>query len=177
MVLKRKRGNEWVTVTPASSQPEGGVAGPSSQPIVGTSDDVELLTPGTKRSRRALPKDWLDDAPEPEPEPVPTKRAPRKPRGKAASTSAVEPPTMPSPSTFAEAGPSSSAAIASSSSQHTASAKRGRKKKDPNEPVPEKRQAMFKKHCPQNIQERLERVRTQRYAKSLNSMLLNLCFV
>lgn len=40
--------------------------------------------------------------------------------------------------------------------------KRARKTKDPNAPVPEKRGAMFKKACPQNIMERAMRVRTQR---------------
>ncbi|KAI0792163.1 hypothetical protein C8Q75DRAFT_754676 [Abortiporus biennis] len=39
---------------------------------------------------------------------------------------------------------------------------RGRKKKDPNEPAPEKRLAIFKKQCPKNILERVERVISQR---------------
>ncbi|KAI1794565.1 hypothetical protein LXA43DRAFT_995617 [Ganoderma leucocontextum] len=41
--------------------------------------------------------------------------------------------------------------------------KRARKTKDPNAPVPEKRGAMFKKACPQNIMERALRVREQRF--------------
>ncbi|KAJ3548010.1 hypothetical protein NMY22_g1441 [Coprinellus aureogranulatus] len=161
MVLKRKRGNEWVTVNPSSSQAS---AGPSSQPPI----DVETSSP-TKRARRALPTEWLDNAPEPEPAPIP-KTPTTKRRAKASPTKAVELPPMPMPfpSMYAqdEAGPSSSLAYAAaipSSSQLSVPAKRGRKKKDPNAPVPEKRQAMFKKHCPQNIMERLERVRTQTF--------------
>ncbi|OJA10466.1 hypothetical protein AZE42_05712 [Rhizopogon vesiculosus] len=43
-------------------------------------------------------------------------------------------------------------------------AKKQRKKKnDPNEPPPEKRGAMFKKKCPQNILDRVDRVMSQRF--------------
>ncbi|CDO72916.1 hypothetical protein BN946_scf185002.g101 [Trametes cinnabarina] len=42
-------------------------------------------------------------------------------------------------------------------------AKRQRKAKDPNAPVPEKRGAIFKKACPQNIIERVKRVMEQRF--------------
>ncbi|KAG1794729.1 hypothetical protein EV424DRAFT_1600681 [Suillus variegatus] len=41
--------------------------------------------------------------------------------------------------------------------------KKQRKKKDPNEPAPEKRGAMFKKKCPQNILDRVDRVMSQRF--------------
>lgn len=41
--------------------------------------------------------------------------------------------------------------------------KRQKKVKDPDEPVPEKRLAMMKRKCPQNILDRLERVQTQRF--------------
>lgn len=92
-------------------------------------------------------------------------------------TSAVESPMMAPPTMSTEAGSSSLAGVASNSSQPAAPAKRGRKKKDPNEPVPEKRQAMFKKHCPQNIMERLERVRTQRSVASSNTMYHSSHFV
>lgn len=44
--------------------------------------------------------------------------------------------------------------------------KRQRKAKDPDAPAPEKRLAMMKKKCPQNILERLERVTTQRRVAS-----------
>ncbi|KAG2063044.1 hypothetical protein BDR04DRAFT_1123527 [Suillus decipiens] len=40
--------------------------------------------------------------------------------------------------------------------------KQRKKKKDPNEPAPEKRGAMFKKKCPQNILDRVDRVMSQR---------------
>lgn len=42
-------------------------------------------------------------------------------------------------------------------------AKKQRKKKDPNDSAPEKRGAIFKKACPKNILERVERVISQRY--------------
>ena len=42
-------------------------------------------------------------------------------------------------------------------------AKKARKAKDPAAPAPEKRGAMFKKACPKNIIERVERVMAQRY--------------
>lgn len=41
-------------------------------------------------------------------------------------------------------------------------AKRQRKAKDPDAPAPEKRGAIFKKACPKNIIERVERVMQQR---------------
>ncbi|KAF8236732.1 hypothetical protein L208DRAFT_1390229 [Tricholoma matsutake] len=41
--------------------------------------------------------------------------------------------------------------------------KKLRKKTDPNAPQPEKRAAIFKKKCPQNILDRVERVMTQRF--------------
>lgn len=46
--------------------------------------------------------------------------------------------------------------------------KRTRKTKDPAAPPPEKRAAIFKKKCPQNIAERVERVISQRYGISLS---------
>lgn len=45
--------------------------------------------------------------------------------------------------------------------------KRARKTKDPNTPAPEKRGAVFKKACPQNIMERAMRVVTQRCVLSV----------
>ncbi|KAH7916076.1 hypothetical protein BJ138DRAFT_1076281 [Hygrophoropsis aurantiaca] len=41
--------------------------------------------------------------------------------------------------------------------------KRAKKAKNPDEPAPEKRGAMFKKRCPQNILERVDRVMSQRF--------------
>ncbi|KAL1944646.1 hypothetical protein VTO73DRAFT_3076 [Trametes versicolor] len=55
-------------------------------------------------------------------------------------------------------GPSSNPPVASKPA-----AKRQRKAKDPDAPVPEKRGAMFKKACPKNIIERVERVMQQRF--------------
>ncbi|TDL21594.1 hypothetical protein BD410DRAFT_724161 [Rickenella mellea] len=45
----------------------------------------------------------------------------------------------------------------------TPPAKRARKKKDPDVPEPEKRGAIFKKACPKNILERVDRVISQRF--------------
>jgi hypothetical protein len=48
-------------------------------------------------------------------------------------------------------------------------AKKQRKKKaDPDAPVPEKRGAIFKKKCPNNILERVDRVMSQRYDATCN---------
>ncbi|TEB39398.1 hypothetical protein FA13DRAFT_1723590 [Coprinellus micaceus] len=153
MVLKRKRGNEWVTVNT-------GQAGSSSQPNLDS--EPELPNPTTKRARRALPIGWVDEALDSDPEPEPVKQTARKSKGKAA-TKDVEPSAMaPPPFVYGEPGPSS-LAPAPTQSQKAAPAKRGRKKKDPNEPVVEKRLAKLKSHCPQNIMDRLDRVRTQTF--------------
>ena len=45
-------------------------------------------------------------------------------------------------------------------------AKRARKTKDAGAPAPEKRGAIMKKKCPQNILDRVERVMTQRYVEA-----------
>lgn len=45
--------------------------------------------------------------------------------------------------------------------------KRQRKMKDADAPAPEKRGAIFKKKCPKNILERLDRVASQRHAGNL----------
>ncbi|KAL7283568.1 hypothetical protein ACG7TL_003003 [Trametes sanguinea] len=57
---------------------------------------------------------------------------------------------------------SSSNPITVDSPPQKSTAKRQRKAKDPNAPVPEKRGAIFKKSCPQNIIERVRRVMEQR---------------
>ena len=56
-------------------------------------------------------------------------------------------------------------------------AKKQRKKKDPQAEAPEKRGAMFKKQCPQNIRERVERVISQRYVplQSSSQCRVTLC--
>ncbi|KAI9057869.1 hypothetical protein FKP32DRAFT_1597826 [Trametes sanguinea] len=62
------------------------------------------------------------------------------------------------------AGSSSNAvAVDADSAPKKPAAKRQRKVKDPNAPVPEKRGAIFKKACPQNIIERVRRVMEQRF--------------
>ena len=60
------------------------------------------------------------------------------------------------------------------SSQPTAPAKRGRKKKvtDDTQSGPEKRKAIFRPQCPQNILERVERVMTQRYPAAIFCLFL-----
>lgn len=48
-------------------------------------------------------------------------------------------------------------------------AKRQKKVADPNAPVPEKRGAIFKKACPQNIIDRVNRGMTQRFVSTIIS--------
>ncbi|RXW14068.1 hypothetical protein EST38_g11788 [Candolleomyces aberdarensis] len=133
MVLKRKRGDEWVAAGSESSSTQ---AGPS-------------LT-------------WV-----PVPDVLPPAATLAKPRkkGKRDLTGTI----------VGGAGPTASMAASSSSSampvpgpsQPQASPKKrggGRKKKDLDAaPAPEKRAARFKAACPQNIMDRLERVRTQTF--------------
>ncbi|KAF8967348.1 hypothetical protein BDZ97DRAFT_1656498 [Flammula alnicola] len=90
----------------------------------------------------------------------PAAKKPRAPRGKRAST-ASQPAPAPAASSSYQAGPSQQSV--------SAPAKRGRKKAAAgSEPSgsqaenPEKRGAMFKPRCPQNILDRVERVMTQR---------------
>ena len=59
-------------------------------------------------------------------------------------------------------GSSSNPILLDSPPAKAPAAKRQRKAKDPDAPVPEKRGAVLKKKCPKNIEERLERVLTQR---------------
>ncbi|KAF5323878.1 hypothetical protein D9611_008410 [Ephemerocybe angulata] len=94
------------------------------------------------------------------------KRAATTRKKKAPAAPAATTPTGPSfpiqMSMALDAGASSSMAPAPSAPPKKKAATKG-KKKDPNTPVPEKRGAMFKSSCPQNIRERLERVRTQTF--------------
>jgi hypothetical protein len=54
-------------------------------------------------------------------------------------------------------------------------AKKQRKKKaDPDAPVPEKRGAIFKKACPKNILDRVDRVMSQRYVQMRPTLTLHL---
>ncbi|KAI0748338.1 hypothetical protein C8Q80DRAFT_1270759 [Daedaleopsis nitida] len=55
------------------------------------------------------------------------------------------------------------AAAAGSSDNPVSPPQAKRQRKDPNAPVPEKRGAMFKKACPKNIIDRVERVMSQRF--------------
>jgi hypothetical protein len=55
-------------------------------------------------------------------------------------------------------------------------AKKQRKKKaDPDAPVPEKRGAIFKKACPKNILDRVDRVMSQRYGQTRPITILLMC--
>ena len=64
----------------------------------------------------------------------------------------------------AKPGPSMPQNQATSSAAPPPAKKQRKKKADPNAPVPEKRGAIFKKECPKNILERVDRVMAQRYA-------------
>ena len=88
------------------------------------------------------------------------------PKRKAAETVAeIEPAAGPAKKARSRAkvlGAASSSADNSALATSSKPAKRSRKKKDPDVTEPEKRAAKFKSACPQNIQERVSRVMSQR---------------
>jgi len=141
MVLKRKRGDEFVPVH----------GGQDLQPLPATSEQEsgakKLRVNPPRSARMALVAETSMS--------IPTTDLPKKtraPRKKKAAVS-IEP-TPDSGSSMPQAGPS----------QPTAPAKRGRKKKVTDDgSEPEKRKAQFKPKCPQNILDRVGRVMTQRY--------------
>ncbi|KAJ3507230.1 hypothetical protein NLJ89_g6425 [Agrocybe chaxingu] len=155
MVLKRKRGDDFVPWT-SSSQEQ---AQTSAQTVVSATDPVlppeKRIRSNPPRSTRSKPSESAAVRAQ-KAKAAPPKK-PRAPRTKKAPV-AVPPPT-------AVAGPSSSQPAAPTPTP--APAKRGRKKAASSEPSgsqpkPEKRLAQFKPQCPQNILDRLARVRSQR---------------
>ncbi|KAJ2923755.1 hypothetical protein H1R20_g13336, partial [Candolleomyces eurysporus] len=133
MVLKRKQGDDWVAAGSSSSSTR---AGPSSTrvPVPDVLPPAASLAKPRKRAKRDLTGTIVGGA------------------GQTASMAASS---------------SSSAMPVPGPSQPQASPKKrggGRKKKDPDAaPAPEKRAARYKAACPQNIMDRLERVRTQTF--------------
>jgi len=128
------------------------------------SSTVEISEPPRKRTRRVIQKSVESDPPEPRVQ-RPRRAAAKKNTGEA-TTPPDEPPTKKTrvrrskalqPQPDAEAGPSSAAGPSSSQ------APRSKKKKAPASPAPESRGAPFFTSCPQNIQDRVGRVMTQRY--------------
>ncbi|KAF4615107.1 hypothetical protein D9613_013017 [Agrocybe pediades] len=153
MVLKRKRGNEFVPFVPSSSQAEAAQPEPEREP--------EPKKPRSNPARNARPQSYNEDAPArsaapvppPPPATAPPAKKPRAPRGKKATT-------VSAPATAPQAGPST--APAPEPTPAPAKKGRGKKKADPNAEEPEKRLAQFKPRCPQNILDRVQRVMTQR---------------
>ena len=144
MVLKRKRGEEFV-------------------PYVSSSETASISTqaPGqeTKTTRSNPPRSVRSQtATVAEPEAPPVKKA-RVPRGRKATASSTA--TTSNIATASQAGPSSAPRPS------PAPAKRGKGKKkvvdDQEASQPEKRGAAFKPKCPQNILDRVERTMTQRW--------------
>ena len=98
----------------------------------------------------------------------PPKRKSRRPRAKQDARtfipSTIAPPD-PHPYSYpSKPAPSVPQNMATSSKAQPPAKKQRKKKADPDAPVPEKRGAMFKKACPKNILDRVDRVMSQRYA-------------
>jgi hypothetical protein len=142
MVLKRKRGDEFVPV----------LGGQDQQPLPTNSEqesDVKRTRTNPPRSARAV---YAAQATMSVPSDISLPKKMRAPRTKKAAD--------PVEATLA----TSSSMPQPSSSQPAANAERGRKKKvADDQSEPEKRKAQFKPRCPQNILDRVERVMTQRY--------------
>lgn len=147
-------------------------ASTTSQTAVGASAlEPDVAGPATKKTRAnpaRASRSKTSQSVMSEPKPAPAKK-PRAPRTKkAAATTQSDPASASaSSSTMPLAGPSQPAA--SSSVPAPSKKGRGKKKADPNEDngasgsQPEKRGAVFKPKCPQNIMDRVHRVMTQRY--------------
>lgn len=121
MVLKRKRGEDFVTWVPGGQ--------------------LESTKPGTSA------RSWIDD-----PAP-PMKKAPAK---------QADQHNPPKPSAASSKLPNQTRASVSATATQAPPPTQSRNKRDANAPKPEKRSAIFKKKCPQNILERLDRVISQR---------------
>lgn len=121
MVLKRKRGEDFVTWAPGGQ--------------------VESAKPGTSA------RGWVDD-------PVPSMK---KARAKQADQY-----IPPKPSAASSKSPNQARASVSAPATQAPPPTQSRNKRDANAPKPEKRGAIFKKKCPQNILERVDRVISQR---------------
>ena len=149
MVLRKRKRNEDVVASdtpPDQSQMSMGQADPSTMP----SDTSKRTRVNPRRSARVTASSELPD------------KTPKPPAAKKARVSrAKQVPSQPTTSVLPE--------IPEAGSSQTAApppAKRGRKKADPaavaSGSQPEKRGAVFKANCPQNILDRVERVMTQR---------------
>ena len=162
MVLKRKRGDEFVPWTSSSHGQQD------------TQSLPELSPPKRTRRSSVLAANAIA-AQSTMTASTPIQRTKtRTARGKNSSTAIV--PTASAPIPPAIAGPSVYPQAQAGSSQPSVSApaKRGRKKKavaDSDEPEPEKRRARFKPSCPQNIMDRVERVRSQRCVEFISELI------
>lgn len=156
MVLrKRQRNGEFIAWNPPTpDQPQMSMSQPADSLL---SVPPEIVPPTKKtRTTRSSSKATTSELPAKTPKlpAVKKARASRAKQAPATSQSAT-PPVAVTP----EAGPSQTAAPPP---------KKGRKKAAPaadsnaSHAQPEKRGAVFKPHCPQNILDRVERVMTQR---------------
>jgi hypothetical protein len=159
MVLsKRKRNGQFDVSDPSSLD--------QSQMSMGQQADPSMMPPDTSKRTRTNPQRSSRAATAAAAASEPPAKMPKPPAAKKARVSrAKQPPVRNQPTTsvlpvMPEAGPSQTAA------PPPPPTKRGRKKADPAEDAsgsqPEKRGAVFKAKCPQNILDRVERVMTQR---------------
>ncbi|KAF8958058.1 hypothetical protein BDZ97DRAFT_1843889 [Flammula alnicola] len=152
MVLsKRKADGEFVVWRP-SQAPSSSPGRPVSEADV-MSGALDWPSP-SKKARVNPPQTSWSATSEPLSSPLkpPAAKKPRAPRGKRAST-ASQPAPAPAASSSYQAGPSQ---------QGRKKAAAGSEPSGSQAENPEKRGAMFKPRCPQNILDRVERVMTQR---------------
>jgi len=100
--------------------------------------------------------------------PKPTARKPRVKKKKPAAVSAGPSISAFDPHSFsypAKLAPPVLQNPATSSAVQPPAKKQRKKKVDPDAPIPEKRGAIFKKACPKNILDRVDRVMSQRYVR------------
>lgn len=152
MVLsKRQRNGEFVVLTPSSmDHPQMTMSQQEGPPSMTLPDAM----PPAKRTRKHPPRSSKAAATSEPPAKTPPAKKGRASRAKNVS---APPPATPPVPVMPEAGPSQTAPLP----------KRGRKKAaagaDASGSGPEKRGAVFKPKCPQNILDRVQRVMTQRW--------------
>ena len=133
MVLKRKRGDEWVAAGSESSSMHAGSSSTQVASLDVLPTPVTPAKPTTKRAKRDLKGTIVGGA------------------GPSSSVAASSSSAMPIPgSSQPQASPKKRGGGR-------------KKKDPDAAPAPEKRAARYRANCPQSIMDRLERVRTQTY--------------
>ncbi|GLB41179.1 putative RING finger domain protein [Lyophyllum shimeji] len=114
----------------------------------------------TRAGQAPAPPSTPSDLPPPAKKSRTTSYTPPAASASSAKVTHVQPPPPPPPQT---AYPSNDLEPGPSQPPPPPTPSRSRKKADPDQPPPEKRGAVFKKKCPQNILDRVERVMSQRF--------------